>query len=90
MKRFLRKKSSNHLLFQSNSIDKPPKPPSSETKQGQSKLMAALFIHNEGPLQADLDNATKADWQVLQCSALYPLWDYRQYYEIKLTPFLST
>ena len=40
--------------------------------------MAALFIHNEGPLQADLDNATKADWQVLQCSALYPLWDYRK------------
>ena len=40
--------------------------------------MAALFIHNEGPLQEDLDNATKADWQVLQCSALYPLWDYRK------------
>ena len=40
--------------------------------------MAALFIQNEGPLQADLDNATKADWQVLQCSALYPLWDYRK------------
>ena len=39
--------------------------------------MAALFIHNEGPLQ-DLDNATKVDWQVLQCSALYPLWDYRK------------
>ena len=54
--------------------------PSSETKQGQSKLMAALFIHNEGPLQAESDNSTKADWQVLQCSALYPLWDYRQGY----------
>lgn len=52
--------------------------PSSETKQGQSKLVAALFIHNEGPLQAESDNSTKADWQVLQCSALYPLWDYRK------------
>lgn len=65
----------------SSHIEKPTKQqqqPSSETKQGQSKLMAALFIHNEGPLQADLDNATKADWQVLQCSALYPLWDYRK------------
>ena len=61
-------------------------PSSEETKQGQSKLMAALFIQNGGPLeegQAASESeaallTSMADWQVLQCTALYPLWDYRK------------
>ena len=48
--------------------------------------MAALFIQNGGPLeegQAASESeaallTSKADWQVLQCTALYPLWDYRK------------
>ena len=38
-----------------------------------SRLMAAL----QGPGQPNSN--TKGQWQLLQCSAFFPLWDYRYY-----------